>query len=392
MCREVVKRHYCGKCMVITEVQRSEIQLCPGAGPSSRACPLPPLVEVWVSELCSTCRRYQNHLETFAPHPPRRDDATPHQASIPPAAHRESWATETTYCDPPERPEEMQYRGQERGIPGSERPLEHSRSRPDNERPSLHVQHVNFQSTITPREHQHGAHVLSPTESFERFRPEPPRGSANRNHHEFDQHDVEEAVARSLADAQAIELRESEMDRSKVQLESAAQKEAIARSLADMSLAKTKENVDKDRRIAALELEVQDQKIKVQKTAFEKDRTINELRIALQKQEGKAERMESQKDREIAELKSMLQLESEKRDAERERFELERQAFCSTDISARSPIEPEVTKILEPKVRYRAPKGRELWILEVKREQGRLVERERRLGPNDLVFSRSKTA
>ncbi|KAI1615752.1 hypothetical protein EDD36DRAFT_196240 [Exophiala viscosa] len=393
MCREVVTRHYCGKCMVMTMVQRPEIELCSNVD-RSRICPSLPLVEVWSEEECSTCRRYQNHLRTYAPRPPYQSTAAVQRPSDPSAYHRGSRATETTYCDPPERPEEMQYRGRERGDPASERPHEQSRYRHHDQRPSPQVSPVSFQSdqedTITSPE-QRDAHVTSPaSESFERFRPEPPRGSEGHTQHEFDRHDLEEAVARSMADVRAKELRESQMSWSKVQLELAAQKEAIARSLADVSLAETRENFDKDRRIAALELEVQVGKEKVQKVASEKDRAIDDLRIALQAQQEEAEKRESRKDRDIVELKSLLQLESEKRDVERQRFEIEREAFRENDMGVQPPTEPEVTKIVEPTVRYRAPKGRELWILEVKREQGRLVERERRMGPNDMVFSRCK--
>ncbi|KAK4942705.1 hypothetical protein LTR10_017654 [Elasticomyces elasticus] len=288
----------------------------------------------------------------------------------------------------------MHYRGRERGIPDSVRPQEYSRDRQDDPRPSRQVKHVSFQSkqeeTVT-RPRQRGAHAFprTPT-SFERIRPEPPHVSAEREHSEYDQNDVEEAVARSLADVRAKEL--SEMNRSTIQrkLESAATNEAIARSLAEISVSEITRDFEKDRKIAALELELQVEKEKAHKVASDNDRTISELRIALQKQEENAKRKEWLKDQDVAKWKSLLQLESEKRDTERRIFEFEREAGHKLAVRVQPPTEPEVIKILEPKVRYKAPKGRELWVVEVRRDQGRLVECERRLGPNDIVFSRCK--
>ncbi|KIV86656.1 hypothetical protein PV11_02255 [Exophiala sideris] len=289
----------------------------------------------------------------------------------------------------------MQYRPQEGSTPDSQRPQEYSRDHQDFQRSSRRVKHVSFQSSqedTVSRPEQRDAHVFLPTPtSFERVRPESPHVSADGEHHAYDQDDVKEAVARSLADLRAKEL--SEMSRSTIQreLESAAEKEAVARSLADVGLSEEGVNIGKDRRIAELKHALQVEKEEAQKVASDKDRTISELRIALQKQEEYAKRKEWLKDQDVAKWKSLLQLESEMRDTERRIFEIEREAGHKLAVRVQPPSEPEVTKVLEPKVRYKAPKGRELWVVEVRRDQGRLVERERRLGPNDIVFSRCKT-
>ncbi|KAK5454463.1 hypothetical protein LTS15_006463 [Exophiala xenobiotica] len=88
-------------------------------------------------------------------------------------------------------------------------------------------------------------------------------------------------------------------------------------------------------------------------------------------------------------VKEQLQLERERRETDRQRFELERETVRNTPLRA-GRSEPEVAKVLEPDINYSAPRGRELWIGEIRRVNGRNSGRERRLEVGEYVVCRRK--
>ena len=88
-------------------------------------------------------------------------------------------------------------------------------------------------------------------------------------------------------------------------------------------------------------------------------------------------------------VKEQLQLERERRETDRQRFELERETVRNKPLRA-GRSEPEVAKVLEPDINYSAPKGRELWIGEIRRVNGRSTGRERRLEVGEYVVCRRK--
>jgi hypothetical protein len=88
-------------------------------------------------------------------------------------------------------------------------------------------------------------------------------------------------------------------------------------------------------------------------------------------------------------VKEQLQLERKRRETDRQRFELERETVRNTPLRA-GRREPEVAKVLEPDINYSAPRGRELWIGEIRRVNGRNSGRERRLEVGEYVVCRRK--
>ncbi len=88
-------------------------------------------------------------------------------------------------------------------------------------------------------------------------------------------------------------------------------------------------------------------------------------------------------------VKEQLQLERERREPDRQKFELEKETARNKPLRA-GRSEPEVAKVLEPDINYSAPRGRELWIGEIRRVNGRNVGRERRLEVGEYVVCRRK--
>jgi hypothetical protein len=88
-------------------------------------------------------------------------------------------------------------------------------------------------------------------------------------------------------------------------------------------------------------------------------------------------------------VKQQLQLERERRETDRQRFELEGGTIRNMPLRA-GQREPEIAKVLDPDINYSAPRGRELWIGEIRRVNGRNSGRERRLEVGEYVVCRRK--
>ncbi|KAK5317196.1 hypothetical protein LTR43_008357 [Exophiala xenobiotica] len=88
-------------------------------------------------------------------------------------------------------------------------------------------------------------------------------------------------------------------------------------------------------------------------------------------------------------VKQQLQLERERRETDRQRFELEGETIRNMPLRA-GQRGPEIAKVLDPDINYAAPRGRELWIGEIRRVNGRNTGRERRLEVGEYVVCRRK--